>query len=317
MFSIVKKITKGVSKAIKKVAKGVKKVVEGTTNLAKKAWRNKYIRTALLITAAATIPGAIAAIPGISASLAAGTLASGALTGAIVGAGAGILSGDKPKEWLLKGGVGAATGAAFAKLNQVIQGTSDASIMAEATGTDVTPKSLKLSDGQTIDIDTDVTTTVGGDAYNIETGTGQFGTENIEAVTVRYDPNAAASSSTTSDISTSLVTPEIMTATGQDIDKAETKSKLGEQYKEEAKQFAQDALEGYAKRKVFGEESMTEPSGFIDTPASEIASQILPFQIAYQEANMDLRNIYNLDYGSGSNSNIPTELFRQQTLQVS
>ena len=45
MFSVVNKITKGVSKAIKKVAKGVKKVVEGTTNLAKKAWRNKYIRT--------------------------------------------------------------------------------------------------------------------------------------------------------------------------------------------------------------------------------------------------------------------------------
>lgn len=113
MFS---SLFKGVGKAVKGVVKGVKKVVKKTADFTKKALKNKYVRAGLLITAAVMLPGAIAlAAPALS------SVAVGAITGAVVGAGGGIIAGKKPKEWLASGAIGAATGAAFAKIGQSIK----------------------------------------------------------------------------------------------------------------------------------------------------------------------------------------------------
>ena len=112
MFS---SLFKGVGKAVKGVVKGVKKVVKKTADFTKKALKNKYVRAGLLITAAVMLP---MSVPAISAL---GAVGAGAVTGAIVGAGGGILAGKKPKEWLASGAIGAATGAAFAKIGQTIK----------------------------------------------------------------------------------------------------------------------------------------------------------------------------------------------------
>ena len=104
------------SSLFKGVGKGVKKVVKKTADFTKKALKNKYVRAGLLITAAVMLPGAIAlAAPALS------SVAVGAITGAVVGAGGGIIAGKKPKEWLASGAIGAATGAAFAKIGQSIK----------------------------------------------------------------------------------------------------------------------------------------------------------------------------------------------------
>ena len=76
----------------------------------------------LLIAAACTLPPLLGAAGlGATAGLGLSAVSAGAITGAVVGAGGGILAGEKPKEWLAKGAFGAATGAAFAKIGESIK----------------------------------------------------------------------------------------------------------------------------------------------------------------------------------------------------
>lgn len=124
MFS---SLFKGVGKAVKGVVKGVKKVVKKTTDFTKKALKNKYVRAGLLITAAVMLPMSVPAIKAL------GVVGAGAATGAVVGAAGGILAGKKPKEWLASGAIGAATGAAMAKIGQTIQLKAQANA-ADAAG---------------------------------------------------------------------------------------------------------------------------------------------------------------------------------------
>lgn len=147
MFS---SLFKGVGKAVKGVVKGVKKVVKKTADFTKKALKNKYVRAGLLITAAVTLPGAIAAIGPASGALAAGTLGSGALVGGIIGAGAGVLAGKKPKEWLASGAIGAATGAAFAKISQSVKGISNLEAMEKGQVARVETLKKAIAEGKKI-----------------------------------------------------------------------------------------------------------------------------------------------------------------------
>lgn len=124
MFS---SLFKGVGKAVKGVVKGVKKVVKKTADFTKKALKNKYVRAGLLITAAVMLPMSVPAIKAL------GVVGAGAATGAVVGAAGGILAGKKPKEWLASGAIGAATGAAMAKIGQTIQLKAQANA-ADAAG---------------------------------------------------------------------------------------------------------------------------------------------------------------------------------------
>lgn len=147
MFS---SLFKGVGKAVKGVVKGVKKVVKKTADFTKKALKNKYVRAGLLITAAVMLPGAIAAIGPASGALAVGTLGSGALVGGIIGAGAGVLAGKKPKEWLASGAIGAATGAAFAKISQSVKGISNLEAMEKGQVARVETLNKAIEEGKKI-----------------------------------------------------------------------------------------------------------------------------------------------------------------------
>tara|TARA_S200002703_G_C3796424_1_gene245881 strand:- start:88 stop:1164 length:1077 start_codon:yes stop_codon:yes gene_type:complete len=134
VFGLVKKavsgVTGGIKKIVNKVAKGVKKTVKKVGNVVdkavqgvKKLTRNKYVRLGLMITAAVMLPGAIAVLPSIAGlGVAAAGIASGAISGAVMGAGNVLLSGGKFKDALKAGAIGAATGAAFAKIGQAIKG---------------------------------------------------------------------------------------------------------------------------------------------------------------------------------------------------
>jgi len=126
----VKTVGNVAEKAVKGVAKGVREVGRGVRKLAK----NKYVRLGLMITAAVMLPGAIAALPAISAlGTTAAAVATGAITGAVTGAGSTLLAGGDLKDALKTGALGAATGAAFARIGQAIKG-AQATTPAEATG---------------------------------------------------------------------------------------------------------------------------------------------------------------------------------------
>ena len=115
---VVNKVAKGVKKTIKKVGQLTEKVVKGV----KKLTRNKYVRLGLMITAAVMLPGSIALLAPIKGlGVAAAGIASGAITGAVLGAGNVLLSGGSFRDALEKGAFGAATGAAFAKIGQAIK----------------------------------------------------------------------------------------------------------------------------------------------------------------------------------------------------
>ena len=134
VFGLVKKavsgVTGGIKKIVNKVAKGVKKTVKKVGNIVdktvqgvKKLTRNKYVRLGLMITAAVMLPGSIAVLAPIKGlGVAAAGIASGAISGAVMGAGNVLLSGGKFKDALKAGAIGAATGAAFAKIGQAIKG---------------------------------------------------------------------------------------------------------------------------------------------------------------------------------------------------
>ena len=149
---VVKKVTGGVKKVASSVAKGAKKTIKAVGNIAEKAVKgvakgvrevgrgvrklakNKYVRLGLMITAAVMLPGAIAALPAISAlGTTAAAVATGAITGAVTGAGSTLLAGGDLKDALKTGALGAATGAAFARIGQAIKG-AQATTSAEATG---------------------------------------------------------------------------------------------------------------------------------------------------------------------------------------
>ena len=125
----VKKVFGGVKKVISKVAKGVKKAVNVVKKIQKKVFkgvkeltRNKYVRLGLMITAAVMLPGVIAALPAIKGlGVTAAAMATGAVSGAVMGAGGVVLAGGSFKDALKAGAFGAATGAAFAGIGSKIK----------------------------------------------------------------------------------------------------------------------------------------------------------------------------------------------------
>lgn len=115
VVSGVKKVASGVAKGVKKAVKGVTKVVREAGRGVKKLAKNKYVRMGLLIAAAVTLPMFVPAIAGL------GTVAAGAVTGAITGAGGALLQGGDFKDVLKGAAFGSATGAAFAKIGEAVK----------------------------------------------------------------------------------------------------------------------------------------------------------------------------------------------------
>ena len=150
IFGFIKKAIKGVGKAIKGVVKGagkivkgigkaVKGVAKGVVKLAKKAWKNKYIRAGLIIAAVATGVGA-AALAG-----AGGTTFGAALSSGFTG-GASAFGG------MLKAGFVGATGAAGTTAGLLGSGGVGVSALAGpglTTGLGGTPLAIGSASGIT------------------------------------------------------------------------------------------------------------------------------------------------------------------------
>ena len=137
---IGKKVVGAVKKQISKVAKGVKKAVNVVKKIQKKTFkgvkeltRNKYVRLGLMITAAVMLPGAIAALPALGGlGVTAAAVATGAISGAVMGAGGVVLAGGSFKDALKAGAFGAATGAAFAGIGSKIKQAQAAKVGGES-----------------------------------------------------------------------------------------------------------------------------------------------------------------------------------------
>lgn len=133
LFSSIKKVGKnvfgGVKKVISKVAKGVKKSINTVKKITNKTFkgvkeltRNKYVRLGLMVTAAVMLPGAIAALPALGGlGVTAAAAATGAISGAVLGAGGAFMAGGNLKDALKAGAFGAATGAAFSAIGSKIK----------------------------------------------------------------------------------------------------------------------------------------------------------------------------------------------------
>tara|TARA_R100001440_G_scaffold75143_1_gene101643 strand:+ start:1839 stop:3224 length:1386 start_codon:yes stop_codon:yes gene_type:complete len=194
----VKKVTKPIRKAISQVAKGVKKAVKKVGKFVertgkkvfkgiKELTRNKYVRLGLMITAAVMLPGAIAALPAIKGlGVTAAAVASGAISGAVIGAGGVVLAGGSLKDALKAGAFGAATGAAFAKIGQSIK---SARALKEAEGAmtgDVFGGAVEAGNAN-IALPSDGVSTTG----DVALGTGEIST----AITSPQDVSAAIADS--------------------------------------------------------------------------------------------------------------------------
>ena len=115
-------------KAVKGVAKGVREVGRGVRKLAKNKYTPRFNDNC-----SSNVTWAIAALPAISAlGTIAAAVATGAITGAVTGAGSTLLAGGDLGDALKTGALGAATGAAFARIGQA-KG-AQATTSAEATG---------------------------------------------------------------------------------------------------------------------------------------------------------------------------------------
>ena len=188
----VKKVFGGVKKVISKVAKGVKKAVNVVKKIQKKVFkgvkeltRNKYVRLGLMITAAVMLPGVIAALPAIKGlGVTAAAMATGAVSGAVMGAGGVVLAGGSFKDALKAGAFGAATGAAFAGIGSKIK----QSIAAKEAAT-VGGESLDLTQGK-LDAVGDLAE-IPATAGDVSLGTGEIST----AVTSPQDVSSAIADS--------------------------------------------------------------------------------------------------------------------------
>jgi len=189
---LVEGVASGVKKAVKSVAKGVKKTIKKVGDLAEKVVkgvskgvreigrgvrklaRNKYVRLGLMITAAVMLPGSIALLAPIKGlGVAAAGIASGAITGAVMGAGNVLLSGGSFKDALKAGAFGAATGAAFAKIGQAIKGAQTTESVQQSFAdtletTQIDVGSLPTDATGAIDLDA-VKTSITDSSFNLDT----------------------------------------------------------------------------------------------------------------------------------------------------
>ena len=331
----VRKVVKGVAKGVKKVVKGVGKVIKKVGKGVKKLAKNKIVRAALMITAAVMLPGAIALMA--PSTLAVGTLANAAVTGAIMGGGSALLAGGDLKDVLKGAALGSATGAAFRgiadKVNELgAQPPIDAGTKTVETTTGdlvagvsddinlgVSEDIISSQVASPLDVSADISSTVADTAASSQ--------GLIEEMVVYGQPTTAPSIS-------DYATPITVASTDLQIDPQQPplvpeqpsyldrlKSSVADNFSaENVAAGASDMLYGAAEtafnRALYDTEegrSRTLPADFQQTPASLLDQ----FQIAYQEAGININDAYsNMTYGSGDINAIQNELFRQETLRI-
>jgi hypothetical protein len=333
----VKKVVKGVAKGVKKVVKGVGKVIKKVGKGVKKLAKNKIVRAALMITAAVMLPGAIAAI---GPAFATTTLANAAVTGAIMGGGSALLAGGDLKDVLKGAALGSATGAAFKgianKVNQLgAQPAVDAgtTTVEAATGDVVVGASddivLGASEdivssqvGSPLDVSADISSTVADTAASSQ--------GLIEEMVVYGQPTSAPSV-------VDYATPITVASTDLQIEPQPAPiateppsylERLGTAAKDKITQaVSPESIVNYGSNVLLGAAETAiaqrlqgdpENIGAYGARPETIGASLLDqFQVAYQEAGININDAYrNMTYGSGDINAIQNELFRQETLRI-
>ena len=331
----VKKVVKGVAKGVKKVVKGVGKVIKKVGKGVKKLAKNKIVRAALMITAAVMLPGAIALMA--PSTLAVGTLANAAVTGAIMGGGGALLAGGDLKDVLKGAALGSATGAAFRgianKVNQLgAQPAVDAgtTTVEAATGDVVVGASDDIVLGASedivssqvvspLDVSADISSTVADTAASSQ--------GLIEEMVVYGQPTPAPSvADYATPITVASADLQIDPKPAPIVTEPEQSSYLartGEAIRESLSpanvvSAGGNLLMGAAKTAIAQRMQGDETVGAYGTRPETVGPSLLEqFQIAYQEAGININDAYrNMTYGSGDVNAIQNELFRQETLRI-
>jgi hypothetical protein len=333
----VKKVVKGVAKGVKKVVKGVGKVIKKVGKGVKKLAKNKIVRAALMITAAVMLPGAIALMA--PSTLAVGTLANAAVTGAIMGGGGALLAGGDLKDVLKGAALGSATGAAFRgianKVNQLgaqpavdagttTVETATGDLVAGASDDIVLGASEDIVSSQVaspLDVSADISSTVADTAASSQ--------GLIEEMVVYGQPTPAPSvadyATPITVASTDLlkIDPQpapIVTEPEQSSYLARTGEAIKESLSPEnlvsaGGNFLLGAAETAIAQRMQGDPENIGAYGA--RPETIGASLLEQFQVAYQEAGININDAYkNMTYGSGDINAIQNELFRQETLRI-
>ena len=333
----VKKVVKGVAKGVKKVVKGVGKVIKKVGKGVKKLAKNKIVRAALMITAAVMLPGAIAAI---GPAFATTTLANAAVTGAIMGGGGALLAGGDLKDVLKGAALGSATGAAFRgianKVNQLgAQPAVDAgtTTVEAATGDVVVGASDDIVLGASedivssqvaspLDVSADISSTVADTAASSQ--------GLIEEMVVYGQPTPAPSVAdyatpitvASADLQIDPKPAPIVTEPPSYLERIGTaaKDKITQAVSPESiVNYGSNVLLGAAETAI-AQRLQGDPENigaYGARPETIGASLLEQFQVAYQEAGININDAYkNMTYGSGDINAIQNELFRQETLRI-
>ena len=334
----VKKVVKGVAKGVKKVVKGVGKVIKKVGKGVKKLAKNKIVRAALMITAAVMLPGAIALMA--PSTLAVGTLANAAVTGAIMGGGGALLAGGDLKDVLKGAALGSATGAAFRgianKVNQLgAQPAVDAgtTTVEAATGDVVVGASDDIVLGASedivssqvvspLDVSADISSTVADTAASSQGLIEEmvvYG-QSIPAPSVAdyATPITVASA----DLQIDPKPAPIVTEPPSYLERIGTaaKDKITQAVSPESiVNYGSNVLLGAAETAI-AQRLQGDPENigaYGARPETIGASLLDQFQVAYQEAGININDAYkNMTYGSGDINAIQNELFRQETLRI-
>ena len=335
----VKKVVKGVAKGVKKVVKGVGKVIKKVGKGVKKLAKNKIVRAALMITAAVMLPGAIALMA--PSTLAVGTLANAAVTGAIMGGGGALLAGGDLKDVLKGAALGSATGAAFRGIaNKVNQLGAQPAVDAGTTTVEAATGDVAVGASDAINL---------GASEDIVLGA----SEDIVSSQVASPLEVSADiSSTVTDTAASTGVVEEMVVYGKPVSSTPVDYSSGvsvassdliikpeaapivkpePSYLQRAGQAVKDSfspenvvsaggnlLMGAAKTAIAQRMQGDETVGAYGTRPETVGPSLLEqFQIAYQEAGININDAYrNMTYGSGDVNAIQNELFRQETLRI-
>ena len=333
----VKKVVKGVAKGVKKVVKGVGKVIKKVGKGVKKLAKNKIVRAALMITAAVMLPGAIALMA--PSTLAVGTLANAAVTGAIMGGGGALLAGGDLKDVLKGAALGSATGAAFRgiadKVNELgAQPPIDAGTKTVETTTGdlvagvsddinlgVSEDIISSQVASPLDVSADISSTVADTAAS--TGV-------VEEMVVYGKPISAPSVAdyatpitiASADLQIDPQPAPIVTEPPSYLERLGTaaKDKITQAVSPESiVNYGSNVLLGAAETAI-AQRLQGDPENVGDygaRPETIGASLLDQFQVAYQEAGININDAYkNMTYGSGDINAIQNELFRQETLRI-
>ena len=330
LFSSIKKVGKnvfgGVKKVISKVAKGVKKSINTVKKITNKAFkgvkeltRNKYVRLGLMVTTAVMLPGAIAALPALGGlGVTAAAAATGAISGAVLGAGGAFMAGGNLKDALKAGAFGAATGAAFSAIGSKIKQAQAAtqggeSLAVDAPTADI-PDPLDLGDPTS------------GLNENIAKLASDAPSANIEPLNLVAEAPPIVDAPIGESID---LTQGKLAAAGEGlVDVAPTKTTVGqaiadrftaEEVVDGVFDFGTGVLSSAGER--FIADKFTDDPIRSGSPAlaqqfgAGMASQAIQFPVI--EAEIDPLAAYqNLTYGSGDMNAIGGELLRQPILTI-